>query len=263
MFKNVWLLPLLTLAFTLGLPFVCQAEYSLATNEQEYLLFSTASEVKLGQNLALKIESKFDFFNDEQLQERLDKIGQDLAAVCDRKDIIYCFRAIKGERANAFALPGGYIYVHQGLLDKLDSDDEIAAVLAHELGHIVCRHSVKRLQSALGYNLLSILTFAATKDLRFKRGTDMAFGQIMLGYSREDELMADKLAVKYLRKAGYNALAAVSVLEKLKQIEKEAPLRGLIPAYARTHPFLPERIARIREEIYGKMDFKDYININN
>lgn len=249
-----------SLAMGLFLSSECAAEYNLATKKEEYLFFSTAREVKLGRSLAQKVEERYEVCKDAEMQKRVEEIGQSLASVCDRKDITYFFTVLEREEANAFALPGGYIYVNKGLIEKTDSDDEIAGTLAHEMGHIVARHSMKRLQAALGYSLLSILALAATKDARFKRGADLAFGQIMLGYSREDEFLADQLAVKYVRKSGYNPEAIITFLEKLKQIEKEAPRKPLVVNYLRTHPYLPERIAAAKQAIYGKMDFNDYIN---
>lgn len=238
----------------------CAAEYNLATKEEEHLFFSTASEVKLGRSLVQKIEQEYKICQDEKLQERVDQIGKRLITVCDRKDITYHFTVLDDEKVNAFALPGGYIYINKGLIEKTVSDDEIAAVLAHEIGHIVARHSIKRLQASLGYNLLSILALAATKDARFKRGADVAFSQIMLGYSREDEFLADRMSVKYMRDSGYAPQAVIALLEKLKKIEKEAPLKPLRLSLSKTHPYLPERIAAVKQEIYGKMDFKDYLN---
>ena len=249
-----------SLAMCLFLFSQCSAEYNLATKEEEHILFSTAREVNLGRSLAQAVEKELAVCKDAKIQERIQQIGQQLVEVCDRKDITYSFTVLEDEKANAFALPGGYVYLNKGIIEKTDSDDEIAGVLAHEIGHIVARHSVKRLQSALSYNLISILVLAVTKDAQFKRGADLAFSQIMLGYSREDELLADQLAVKYTKKAGYDPKAIISFLKKLKQIEKEAPLKPLIPAFVRTHPYLPERIAAAKQEIYGKMDFNDYIN---
>ena len=160
----------------------------------------------------------------------------------------------------------GDVSLVQRLVDWADSltqwppDDEIAAILAHEIGHIAARHSVKRLQASLGYTLLRVLALVASKDARFKRGTDIALSQLMLGYSRDDELLADKLAVKYINRAGYNPEAIISLLEKLERLETNAPIRPLVASYMRTHPYLPERIAAVRREIYGIMEFTDYIN---
>ncbi|MBN2096882.1 MAG: M48 family metalloprotease [Candidatus Omnitrophica bacterium] len=256
--KAIWFLVSFSLPFLLSC--TGRAEYNLATEEEEHLLFSTESEIKLGRSLARQVESKFKICKDAQIQKRVGEIGKKLVDACDRKDISYSFTALEDEKVNAFALPGGYIYINTGALEKADSDDEIAGVLAHEIGHITARHSMKRLQASLGYNLISILAIAAAKDARYKRGADLAFDQIMLGYSREDEFMADRLAIKYLKKSQYDAQAVVSFLEKLRQIEKEAPLKPLVARYYRSHPYLPERISSAKQELYGKMDFTDYIN---
>ena len=260
MHKKSFLICFFSLAASLFLFSESAAEYNLATKKEEHLLFGTAREVKIGRSLAGKVEEKYEICQDVEIQKRVEEIGQKLVSVCDRKDITYFFAVLEGERANAFALPGGYVYVNKGLIERIDSDDEIAGVLAHEIGHIVARHSIKRLQTTLGYSLISLLALAATKDVRFKRGADLAFGQIMLGYSREDEFLADRLAVKYMRKSGYNPEAVITLLEKLKQIEKDAPRRPLVVNYLRSHPYLPERIAAAKQIIYGKMDFNDYIN---
>jgi predicted Zn-dependent protease len=256
--KNLY--NLLIICVILGSTDQCRAEYNLATKQEEHLFFTTAGEVKLGRSIARQIDEKFKVSKDIKLSEQVEHIGKKVASVCERKDIAYSFTILESDKPNAFALPGGYVYINRGLLEKIDSEDEIAACLAHEISHIVARHSVKRLQASLGYNLLSLIALAASKDVRFKRGTDLAFNQLMLGYSREDELLADRLSVKYLRKAGYNPDGVIALLEKLKKIKKEAPLQPLLPAYARTHPYITERIAAAKKEIYGKIDFNDYIN---
>jgi predicted Zn-dependent protease len=238
----------------------CAAEYNLATKQEEHLFISTAGEVRIGRNIARQVETKYKVCRDEKLQARVEQIGKKLAKVSDRKDITFSFTVLKSKKVNAFALPGGYVYVNSALIEKTDSDDEIAGVLAHEIGHIVARHSIKRLQAGLGYNLLSILAVAATKNAGIKRQTDLAFSQIMLGYSREDELLTDRMAVKYMNKTGYKPQAIISFLEKLKKIQKEAPLKPLNSNYTRTHPYISERIAAVKQEVYGKMDFNDYIN---
>ena len=238
----------------------CSAEYSLATKKEEYVLFGTEREVGIGRSIAKKVEQEYPICEDAELQEKVESIGQRLASVCDRKDTTYFFSVLEGDKVNAFALPGGYVYVFEGALDKTESDDEIAGILAHEIGHIVARHSMKRLQSSIGYSILSVLALVATKDPQFKRGTDIAFSQLMLGYSREDEFLADKLSVKYVKKAGFDPQGVVSFLEKLQQLEKEAPLKPIVENYARTHPYLPERIAAVKQEVYGKMEFTDYMN---
>ncbi len=236
----------------------CSTSYNLTTQKEELIFVSDEKEVDLGKSLSKQLEHRYELDNDALLQERADRIGQVLVKVCDRQEIAYHFKVLKEKEVNALSLPGGFIYVNRGLVDKVSSDDELAAALAHEIGHVVARHAVKRLQGLTGYTLLRILLSGKGSRQELSRGADIAFGQLFLAYSREDELLADRLSVKYLKKAKFNPEAALTLLEKLKEAEKKEPLRPL--NYARTHPYVPDRIAAVKEEIYGQSDFSDYIN---
>jgi predicted Zn-dependent protease len=246
--------------FLLGLSLGgCATQFNLATEEEEFIMMSSNREVRLGASIAEAIERKYKTIKDERLKERVDRIGQKLVSVCDRKDIVYHFDILDIDELNAVSLPGGYVYINRGLLERLQTDDELASVLAHEIAHIAARHSVKRLQGSLGYGLLRILLGGALKEAQAVRAADMAFVQLTMAYSREDEFLADKLAVKYLRGAGYDPEAMVNFFERLLEIKRKEPLR---PKSAfRTHPYLPERIAMAKKEIYGSIPFEDYINI--
>jgi predicted Zn-dependent protease len=248
------------MAVTIFLTGCAAIEYNRALRKQEFILISSEREVKLGKSLAKKAEEKFKLSDDDLLRQRVKTIGQKVASRCDRRDITYHFDILDNKIINAFALPGGYIYVFKGLVDNLDQDyfdDELAYILGHEIGHIVAKHSVKRIQSALGYSLLKILIVGSKKTRQIARGADIAFNAIMLGYSKKDEFTADTLGVKYMQKAGYNPQAAIKFLEKLKKIEESKPAKPLY--YVSTHPTIPSRIAIVRMTISGKLTFEDYI----
>lgn len=236
----------------------CSTSYNLTTQKEELIFVSDEKEVNLGKSLSKQLEHKYELDNNDLLQERAERIGQALVKVCDRQEIPYHFKVLKEKEVNALSLPGGFIYVNKGLMDKVTSDDELAAALAHEIGHVVARHAVKRIQGLTGYTLFKILIAQQAKEPDFNRGVDIAFGQIFLAYSREDEILADKLSVKYLKKAKFNPEAALTLLEKLKEAQRKKPLRPL--TYGRTHPYIPDRIATVKEEIYGQIGFEDYIN---
>lgn len=236
----------------------CSTSYNLTTQKEELIFISDEKEIGLGQSLSGQVEHKYDLEKDPLLQDKVDKIGQALVKVCDRQEIPYHFKVLKEKEVNAASLPGGFIYINKGLIDKVTSDDELAAALAHEIAHVAARHAVKRIQGVTGYTLFKILVSGQGSKQELSRGADIAFGQLFLAYAREDELLADKLSVKYLKKANFNPEAALTLLEKLKEIERKAPLRPL--NFARTHPYISDRIAAVREELYGKIDFKDYIN---
>jgi predicted Zn-dependent protease len=165
---------------------------------------------------------------------------------------------IEEDEMNAFSLPGGYVYIYKGLLDILDNDSELAFVLAHEVSHIVARHSIKKLQAALGYNLLVLATLPAEKSPQFYQGLSLALAQIMSGYSRRDELTADELAMKYIQLAGWSPEESIDVLEKLYAYNKKRPSRPL--SYFRTHPFIAQRIKHIKEVLGIPLTISDYIN---
>lgn len=234
------------------------AEYNSATKKDELILISTDQEVSMGRSIARSVEKQMGVVQDEREVRRVYDIGQRLAAVSERRDVDYRFRILKGKDVNAFALPGGYIYVFKGLLDELKSDDELAIVLGHEIGHVVCRHSVKRIQTGVGYNILRIATAVGTKDPQLTSGMDIAFASVTTAYSREDELLADELAIKYAKKAGFDPNASFKLFDFFREYHSKEPLR--VFSYWRTHPYLDDRIRHARMTITGRITFEDYIN---
>jgi predicted Zn-dependent protease len=240
----------------------CSSVYNPATGKQEPIFTpSEDNEGKSGQKISKKVEEKFKSVNNWTLQTRIQTIGQKLAAVSDRKDITYHFEVLDEKEVNAFAIPGGYIYVFKGLIDKTSSDDEIAGVLAHEIGHITARHTAKRVNGSLGVNALAILLMNMESDAASKQKAYQGLVELMLEYSMEDEIEADKLAVKYMQQAGYNPEGVVSFLKKLRKIEYEKPIRRA--HVFKTHPYIADRIKAAKEEISGKIDFEDYINASD
>jgi predicted Zn-dependent protease len=160
---------------------------------------------------------------------------------------------------NAVSLPGGYVYVNSGLLDKVSSDDELACILAHEVGHIVARHSIKKLQAIQGYSVLRLLVAVAPSTAEVGNAADIAFTQFLLGFSREDELLADQLGARYAKRAGYDPHGMISFLIKLQDINRRLPLTEM--NYFKTHPYAPDRIRVVKQELDEEIDFSDYINI--
>jgi predicted Zn-dependent protease len=248
----------LLLMSLLGGAFIgCATEYNIATGRQEWIIYSTEKEVKIGKSLAYQIDKKYKTTEDILLIKRVKDIGERIVKVCDRKEIEYHFKVIEEKQVNAFALPGGFVYVNTALLKKVSSDDELAGVLAHEVAHIVARHGIKKLQAMMGYTLLRIAT-ASTSAQNLGRGLDLAFLYLLSGYSQEDELLADRLAVTYMIRAGYNPEAMISFLHKLYELQKRSPLRP--KSYLRTHPYISQRIKAIKQCLGKNLDFKDYIN---
>jgi predicted Zn-dependent protease len=243
------------------LPFLsgCSTEYNIVTGKEETFYYSTDKEVQMGQSIAKEVEKEYKLNEDPLIQKRVEDIGQKIVSVCDRKDIDYHFKILEDDEINAVSLPGGFVYVNKGLIDKVANDDELAGVLAHEVGHIVARHSIKKLQAIMGYSLLRILVAQVPQSGAVGSAADAAFTELLLGYVRDDELLADQLAARYTKLAGYNPRGMISFLERLQDINRRKPPRPR--SYFKTHPYVPDRVRVVKQELGEKINFSDYINI--
>lgn len=236
----------------------CTTEYNLATGKQETLLFGTEKEIGLGDALARQMEAHFKINTEVDVNERADRILRRLIEVGDRKELVYMIKIIDDDTVNAVSLPGGYLYVFKGLMDKVKDDDQLAGVIAHELGHVTAKHAMKRLQSQYGYMMLQALAISSgSSDMAM--GAGAIYTSLFFAYSQRDEFEADALAVKYTKKAGYEPSSTIEVLKLLQKIAAKEPLRPI--SYFRTHPYLNERIASLNKAIYGKIGFEDYLNL--
>lgn len=237
----------------------CATMYNPATQKEELILIDTSSEVFLGRNMDYRITQSYYIVKDIQINERVNVIGKKIAQVSDRQDLIYRFRVIKDEEINAFTTPGGYIYIHTGLLEKVN-DDELAAVLAHEIGHVAARHIVKKLQAKIGYDILMSFAFGRGGAEDLQKAINVTFNLLSLGYGREDEFLADKLGIKYASQAGFDPQGMVSLFKKLQELEKNRAFAT--PLFLRSHPPLKDRIKRAQEEI-ANLKLKQEVSQNN
>lgn len=231
-------------AFFMG----CATIYNPATDRHETIL-DTPVEVALGSlaraqmglvSLSVGRVQPDDF-------SRVQGIGRRLAKVSDRQDLQYQFGVIQKKSLNAFTLPGGTIYVHTGILEKA-TDEELGGVIAHEIGHVAARHVAKHLQADLGFSLAMHLATAAGVGPESAQVVNSLYGLFSRGFSRQDELEADRLAIRYMKRAGYNPGALVSFFEKLEE-ERPEDITDRALAWQSTHPLTSDRIMKAREEI--------------
>jgi predicted Zn-dependent protease len=237
---------------------------SEAINPNDIIPVSAEKEKSMGASIAKQVEKQFETTSDPLLQKRFEDIGKRIAGVCDRQELVYHFKVLKakGEKEkyyNAFALPGGYVYIFDAFIEVLETDDKVAAVTAHEIGHICAKHAIERLQSSLGANALMVLGLVTARDGRSLAEANEALAHLMMSYSREAEFEADKLSVIYMDKAGFNKKGVLEALLMLKDIRKKGPQMRYM--YYKSHPYLSERIAMVRTEIRGYKDFDSYINL--
>ena len=192
------------------------------TGDHDFVMLSEGSEIEQGRTNHPKIIAQYGRYNDEGLQVYVQSVGERLAAVSHRENLVYRFTVLDSPVINAFALPGGYIYITRGLMAYLNSEAELAAVLGHEIGHVTARHGVRQQSAAqaanIGYTIGAILFpelgAAPSQDL-----FNIFGGALLSGYGREHELESDRLGAEYLARAGYNPQAMLDVIKVLKDQE--------------------------------------------
>ncbi|MFH1769003.1 MAG: M48 family metalloprotease [Candidatus Omnitrophota bacterium] len=231
---------LLLLILTLG----CVTVYNPATQREEFYFIDTNTEVVIGKNIAGDIIKENKLITDKSKLNYLRSVGEKIARVSDRAYLQYEFYILDQEGINAFTLPGGYIFVNSDLLDK-SSEDELAFVLAHEIGHVAARHSIKRLQATMGINLILSLALKDVDNILINNAVDIVYNAVSMGFARSDEFLADSLAVKYSDKAGYPPSAGISLMEKLKKEKTD----DFTLIFLSSHPPVEDRIANIREKM--------------
>ncbi len=218
----------------------CSTIYNPATGRDEIILIGAKTEVAWGRSMADGFKNKLKISNNKALMNRLESIGKKVSGFSDRKELEYHFYVVEDKEINAFALPGGFIFVNSGLIESA-TDDELACVVAHELGHIAAKHSVKRLQLSIPISIIMAIASNKIDNAYLVKAMDITETTISLGFSRGDERLADKLAVKYAYNSGYNPDGMISFFKKLdnesKKQGKSSPF-----VYFSSHPPIEERI---------------------
>ena len=190
-----------------------------ATGQRDFVLMSEQEELALGRRHSQQVLKEYRVYDNPSLQQYIQSVGERVAAVSHRQSLIYRFTLLDSTQVNAFALPGGYIYITRGMLAYLNSEAELAAVLGHELGHVTARHSVRQHSLSTATNVLGSLIAAASGVPSAGQLSNVLGTGIVRGYGREHELEADGLGVEYLAKAGYPAPAMRQVIVTLKNQE--------------------------------------------
>jgi len=210
-------------------------------------------EKEMGDKLALQIQQNVDMVNDPLITEYVDQIGRRLLEEAHDRRFDYHFYVVKEQEPNAFAIPGGHIFVTSGLIRFVDSEDELAGVIGHEIAHSVLRHIDKAMDRAKRLSLLTLAAIIAgaflTRDAKgaatLTTGAMAMAQSLMLKYTRENEAEADQKGIKYLTDAGYGSQAMVTFLKKIYRWQRA--IAPDIPTYLSTHPGIDERITYLSD----------------
>ncbi len=199
----------------------------------------------LGKMVAEDLESTYGVVDDPLLNGWVNRLGQKLASVSGRSNLKYQFKVLDSDEINAVAAPGGFVYVNRGTLAFVKSEDELAAVLGHEVGHVAGRHAMKQLGAQV-LGTLALIGFRAAHMETLSTVGGIAGGLAMLKFTRDEENDADRRGLRNAVNSGYDGKAMIRFFEHLDATEKERPSK--LEVYFLTHPPTPERIKRIEKE---------------
>ena len=211
--------------------------------------YSVDKEISWGKQLAEEVSRQAKLNDDPIITEYVNRLGQNLARNSDSK-MPFTFKVIDGDELNAFALPGGYIFVYSGLIKLASDEDEFAGALAHEIAHVAARHMTCRAtQSKLLNTGASIpgIFLGGIGGMAARQAVNAAIPMTLLSFTRHDESEADFLGVQYMYSAGYDPTGAVSIFEKLESLQRSKP--GTVAKILSTHPLDSDRIEKTEQEI--------------
>ena len=226
-----------------------------ATGEKQFTAFmSPAQEKQVGAQEHQKVVKEFGLYDDKRLQNYVSEVGSKVTANTERPDVQYQFFLLDSPMVNAFALPGGYIYVTRGIMSLAGSEAEIAAVMAHEAGHVTARHSAERYSRGMATNLGVSILSAAIDSTGVSQALAVGGDLYLKSYSRDQESQADTLGIRYLGRAGYDTGAMTDFLVQLQAdsaLENKIEGKGggeQINTFFSTHPATAERVNKTRVE---------------
>ena len=235
--------PILVLLTTIG----CAT--NPATGGRQLMLVSQEQESQMGRQQDEQIVASGQVYDDQDLQDYVQGLGSQLAAVSERPELPWTFRVLDDDIVNAFAAPGGYIYVTRGILSHLNSEAELMTVLGHEIGHVTARHSANQIskQQIMGMGLAVGMILepavAAWSDV-----AQAGLGLAALKFSRDDERQADRLGLRYMLGAGYDPHQAPEVFDMLDRVTRTSGDGGM-PSWASTHPQPENRTGLIDRQL--------------
>ena len=219
------------------------------TGRREFSLMSEQQEIAIGQEMDVEVRREMGVYDDKALQEYVSSIGQRLAQSSERPALPWHFAVVDVPVVNAFALPGGYIYMTRGILAFLNDEAQLAGVLGHEIGHVTARHSAQQYSRATGASLGVILGSIFVPAARpFGQLAEAGLGVLFLKYGRDDELQADALGVRYTARTGWDPAGVGGMLSTLDRLDDQASDRG-VPNWLATHPAPEDRVEKVQAAI--------------
>lgn len=213
-------------------------------------IVSTQQEVQLGTQYAQQINAQLPIMKDAGVNQYINSLGGSIARVADTRNLRWRFYVVDSREVNAFAVPGGFVYVNRGLIERARTMNQLAGALAHEIAHVTQRHSVEQMAQAqradAGLTLACILTSVCQSGAA-SAAIQVGGTALFAKFSRDDEQQADEYGVQYMVQAGYDPRGMVEMFQTLLNERRSRP--GTVDAWFRTHPLEEDRIAQTQAQI--------------
>jgi len=221
-----------------------------ATGNNQLMLVSEAQEIQMGRQADSAVVMSIGLYADPVWQRYIQQFGARLAATSERPNLPWTFRVVDDPAINAFAIPGGFIYVTRGLLAHLTSEAQLASVVGHEIGHVTARHTAAAMsqQQLIGLGL-AVGSMANSQVAKYAGTANQALGILYLKFSRDNESQADQLGLRYLRRASYDPREMPGVFVMLDRQSQASGNAGRLPTWLETHPSPANRVAAINGQI--------------
>ena len=215
-------------------------------------LYSLAREVTLGRQLAREVEREVHLVEDPVVTEYVNRIGQNLARNSEAR-FLFTVKIIRSDEVNAFALPGGFVFVTTGLVRAIDNEAELASALSHEIAHVAARHYTNQAswEQIVGFAGIPLVFIGGWPGLAIQRGVEVATPLAFRKHSRMAEAQADQLGLQYLYRTGYDPVAFIDFFERLAQQQRRQP--GPFARLLALHPGLESRIRAAQKQIQNDL----------
>lgn len=239
-----WILCLMILGFVIG------CAVNPATNRSELMLVSEDEEFEIGRQVDKQVREQMGLYLElPKLRSEVKSLIETLGQKSDRPTLIYRVEIIDTPDFNAFAVPGGFLYVHRGLLEKINTMDDLAAVLGHEIAHVAARHSAAQISKMqlLNYGLFGVAVATGGASQSYGQLIDLGAILSFSKFSRDDEREADHFGTVYMADAGFNPKAAINVMKQIDRLHTREP--STLDVWFMTHPPTKERIENLTREI--------------
>jgi predicted Zn-dependent protease len=221
-----------------------------ATGNREFSLMSEAQEIDLGRQMDVEVRREMGLYNDPELQRYVETVGMRLAKQSDRPNLPWHFAVVDSPAVNAFALPGGYIYLTRGIMPFLDNESQLAGVLGHEIGHVTARHAAQQYTKATSAGVgLALLGIFVPEARPYGGLAENALGLLFLKHGRDAERQADTLGVEYATRTGWDPAGVAGMLNTLARLDEAGGSRKGVPNWLSTHPAPADRVREVQATV--------------